>query len=369
MILLLLIGSAIFYQMFIAFEIDVFPNGRPGLDNYNVMVKMIDDYNYEMNETEFEHLKNIYIEKSVEADNFLRTNKDFNDAGIQSYDDYLNRNDKSFSEEQSKKINDVTWNYLRKDEGTIFWELQEIASIIELYEGRDDYTSVELDGEKYQKRINEIISKNENESIFPKLVFDNYNNLIRYFGVCIIIGVAFMLTPLFLKDKKDNITYLQYSSKHGRKLFKSKLIAGIISALIITSIELVMCFVLYSGNNTDMFFGSNINSVFNSSFWFNITFIQYIILTVICIYIISIITAIISMFISNKTNSYISSIGIQVPVLFIIGGLTAGLLVNKLFILYTPKYLALSIYLIFIAVTIMIAKYSIKKERIVDINN
>ena len=72
---------------------------------------------------------------------------------------------------------------------------------------------------------------------------------------------------------------------------------------------------------------------------------------------------------TNKVNNYISSIGIQVPTLFIIGGLTVGILLNNLFILYMPKYLALVIYLTLAIIAVIITKNSTKKERIVDVNN
>lgn len=369
MVGLLMIGSVIFYQMFMSFEIEKFPNGRPNLDDYNIIVQMIEDYGYEMDETELSHFKNVYKEKISEADEFLSNNKDFNEVGVYSYEDYLNIGEKSFSEEGNHEFQDIRWDYLRRAEGTIFWELQQFPNLIEFYENRDEYYRVDLDGKKYEQRINEIIEKNENESIFTNIVFDNYNNLISHLGLCIVIGITFMLTPLFLRDKKDKVDYLQYSSKHGRKLFKSKLVAGLTSALIITTIELIIFFIIYRGNNTAMFFGSNINSVFNYVFWFSLTFIQYIIITVVAIYIISIITAFMAMFVSSKVNSYIAGIGVQVPTLFVIGGLTIGILLNKLFLMYFPKYLALFIYLALITIAVTITVVAIKKERIADINN
>ena len=118
-----------------------------------------------------------------------------------------------------------------------------------------------------------------------------------------------------------------------------------------------------------MFFKSNINSVFNDEFWVNITFIQYIGLTVVGIYVIGVITAFISMFISSKANTYIASIGMQVLSLFIIVGLTVTILLNALFIIYIPKYLAFIIYLALIVITVLIIITSSKKEKITDINN
>lgn len=176
-----------------------------------------------------------------------------------------------------------------------------------------------------------------------------------------------MLTPLFLQDKKDKIMHLQYSNKYGRNLFKTKLVAGIITALIITTIELIICLILYSSNNTNMFFKSNINSVFNNCFRFSLTFYLYIILTIVATYIISIIVSFISMFISSNSNSYITSIGIQIPVLFITCLLTSKLLVNNLFVLYMPLYLLIFTYVILISVTMILIIKRIRKEHYLDI--
>lgn len=369
MVCLLLLGSAIIYEIFISFEIDYFPNGRPVLDEYNIGTQMIHNYGHGMDETEFEDFKNIYEEKLKEVDQFLSSNQDFNEVGVYSYKDYKEVQERSFFEETNQEFEEVKWDYLGRDEGTIFWELQTIPNMIELYEERNNVELMGFERQKYEKRINEIIEHNENQSILPYMVFNNYNNIIKYFGACIVIGIAFMLTPLFLRDRKEKVEYLQYSSEHGRVLYKSKLIAGLISALIIATVELVICFMLYRSNNTSMFFGSNINSAFNTSFWFNLTFLQYIILTVVSIYIISIIMAFISMFVSGKVHSYITGIGVQVPTLFILCGLTEGVLLNYMFSMSMPKYLVFAIYFVLIIITVAIMVAAIRKERIVDVTN
>ena len=55
----------------LSFEIDYFPNGRPVLDEYN----MIYDYGHGMDETEFEDFKNIYEEKLKEVDQWPALSK------------------------------------------------------------------------------------------------------------------------------------------------------------------------------------------------------------------------------------------------------------------------------------------------------
>lgn len=365
---ILILGSILFYQMFISFDINVFPNGRPALDLYNITVQMVKDYGNEMDQIEFQHFKNIYEEKLATADKFFSNNTDFNEVGVYSYNDYETLDNKYYNDDKNNRFNDITWDYLiNKDEGTLLWELQTYPNLIEFYERRDNTITSNFRGNHQQKRINEIIKNNENESILPNLVFDNYNKIICNFSICIILGISFMLTPLFLQDKKDKIMHLQYSNKYGRNLFKTKLIAGIITALIITTLELIICLILYSSNNTNMFFKSNINSVFNTCFRFSLTFFQYIILTIVATYIINIIVSFISMFISSNCNNYITSIGIQIPVLFITCLLTAKLLVNNLFVLYIPLYLLIFTYVILISVTIILIIKRIRKEQYLDI--
>lgn len=131
--------------------------------------------------------------------------------------------------------------------------------------------------------------------------------------------------------------------------------------------EVVVYSILYSTNNTSMFFKSNINSIFNNQFWFSMTFIQYIILTVVCVYILSMITAFISMFVSRKVSNYVVGIEVQVPIVFILGQLTVRLLLNNLTFMYDPKYLALGVYIILIIVVVALVYKCSKKEIIKDI--
>ena len=369
----LLIGTFLIYNLVMSFDIEVFPNGNPDTNIYNITVKMIEDYGQEMDEEEFLDFQKIYEEKLLEADKFLSNNKDFNKFGIYSYEDYLNKRGGKF-DEPNEDLETVVWDNLLSSSGDIFWELQVMPGYIERYKNKDmvGQLSKEMDStfernKNSEERLVEISENEENKSIFPRMVLENYIRLIKGFTVSIIIGIAFVLTPIFLKDKRDKVDQIQYSSKIGRGLFKKKLVAGFISAMIITTVELGICMILYSTNNTSMFFKSNINSVYNNEYWFSMTFIQYIILTVVCVYILSIITAFISMFISSKVRSYVAALGAQVPTIFALCGLTLSLLMDNLTIIYKSKYLWILAYLFLIIIAGTLIIYAVKKERLKDI--
>ena len=130
-----------------------------------------------------------------------------------------------------------------------------------------------------------------------------------------------MITPIYLRDNKDRINYLQYTSRIGRNIFKKKIAAGILASFIMVTLQLICFFSLYSTNNTSMFFNSNINSIYNSIIsWYDLTFIQYISLTVMGIYILALVFTLVSMLVSSIGQNYITVIGIQLPT-----GDTAGM--------------------------------------------
>lgn len=369
MLCFLIIGSFVFYEVFIAFHVKVFPNGILETNEYNIMVEMINNYGNEMNSKEFEDFKAIYKEMIIKADGFLSNNKDFNELGIYSYEDYLNISNMHGYDDFQKKAFSLKQDYLESEEGKILLNLHSFEYIIWCYEDKEDYTKVSLDEAKYKIRTDEINRNKENESIISRVVFDNYNDLIIRFGVAISMAIAFMLTPIFLRDRKEKLEYIQYSSKCGRNLFKVKLRAGFISAFIITTIGIISLLLLYSLNNTSMFFKSNINSAFNRSYWLNLSFVEYIILTVVCTYIISSIVAFTTMFISRQAKDYVEAMELQGLVLSIIIILNIILLINKVFVMYLPKYLVISVYLFLTIVTLITTIRIGKKEKIKDVDN
>lgn len=101
--------------------------------------------------------------------------------------------------------------------------------------------------------------------------------------------------------------------------------------------------------------------------WYDITFGQYIILTVILTYIISIIASIITIYVSSITNTYISAIGIQIPIFFIFGYWLKDTGISYLTNMNDPKYIMHITYVVLILISSVMIIRRIKKEKIADI--
>ncbi|HBN28140.1 MAG TPA: hypothetical protein DD421_03780, partial [Clostridiaceae bacterium] len=101
--------------------------------------------------------------------------------------------------------------------------------------------------------------------------------------------------------------------------------------------------------------------------WYDMTFIQYIIMTVAGIYVLSFAVTLIAAFVSSKASNYMTAIGISVPILFAIGWLSDSLLINQLEVIYIPKMLAPIGYIVLITISIVLIAMGWRKEKGTDI--
>ncbi|MBU3127224.1 hypothetical protein [Clostridium tagluense] len=348
MVIMIMFISLIMYYLFISFDFKYFPNGRPEKDNYKISIQMLKDYGTSMDKKEFINFKELYNKQIQEVDKYLKATPEFASAGINTYKKFkgIDRNNEKLGKLHDKAVfeNNVD----------IFWELQARENIIEEYEEINGNVDRNLNKNQI-KRYNEIVKNDSITSILPYFVFENYNNLIKNVAMLIVLSIIFMISPIYIKDSINKVNYLQYTSKTGRKIFKNKLISALMSSFIIISIHLACFFMLYSHNEVGMFLNSSINSVFNNTLsWYNINFVQYIALTIIAIYVLGFAVTLIVTFISRIAPNYITLIGVQVPITFIIITMSSKYLMDRLTNIWFPKYFLPLAYFILVSIGLIL---------------
>jgi hypothetical protein len=318
-----------------------------------------------MDEEEFEDFKIKYEKAKKEADKYIQSREDFRELGIMNYNELIYMNENNTTNKEFEKLHvDVFFERVID----VFWELPYREKYIKAYENRGEFMLNGVENEKQEARIRDILEKGIETSVFTNVVFSNYNELIKPVAITILLGVMFMITPIYIRDNKDKINYLQYTSKTGRNIFKKKMIAGLLGVLIITTLQFICFFMLYSSNNVSMFYNCNINSINNiMASWYDLTFIQYIILTVVGIYILAFVFALISMVISSIGQNYITLIGIQLPIALF----TFTILLRYLLLYITdidyPKYFWAIAYITLILIGTISMMIRWRKERKMDI--
>ncbi|MBW6410792.1 hypothetical protein [Clostridium weizhouense] len=373
-IVVLLLINVVIYFLFIEFDISIFPNGRPQMDSYRISVKMINEKGNNLKDNDINYLYNMKEDMIKEADNYLKNNEKAKELNIKDYASFKEESSKQdkVSEEFDKLYSDIMF----KEGVNVFWELEVIDNDIDHFKYKENEFKF-LQGKTYEKRINEIRKNNSKNSILPWFVFENYNNIIINTSIAVIISIIFMIAPIFTRDKNIALELLQYTSKTGRELYKDKIKAAILATNILITIQLGILFLLFITRpyTVNIFYNSNINSCFSGNlFWFDITFLQYIILTIILLYIIGIIVTLITCIISVNISSYIQLIVALTPISVVLIYITQSLILDRVGFIYRFKYkLAIFKYrvpilILLLALTsIMLIVRRYKKEKNIDI--
>jgi len=334
MLLIVFLANLILYFLLIEFHITNFPNGRPSRDLYNIGVEMIDKYGTYMDEKEIENFINVYKAKVKEADAFLQSRKEFVDAHLDSYEKLRHL---EFGDERMELSNQIMFD----ENVDLFWKLQAREYIMEEIQTRETYLASYLNEAKgaQKERYQELLERGRH-GLYPSEAMSNYQDFISNVAIAIIISVIIIISPIFIKDRTSQMLELQYTTKKGRALFKTKVAAGVMAAIIVMTVLFAIYFSLYSLNHTSMFFNLPIYLFTWFEFWYDVTFFQYIVITVLAIYILGMVFALFSMFFSNRMANYVSLIGIQIPFIIALIAVLIPYLVRRLMDLDIPKWIA-----------------------------
>lgn len=362
----LVIGLFIIQFLFISFHIEYFPNGGMKY-NYDVHVDMVKKYGNTIDDNEIKDFQRFKAEKLQEADNYLQSNEDFIKSDIDTYEKFSNIDGRN--EEASKLMNEVMFEENKR----LFWELQELRDIDVRYLDRSKSLEVnyrDLQGkrdESVDKRINYLLENNKYNSTMPYMVFENYNDLLKGFTLAIVFSIIVLLCSIFVGDSSKEIDNIQYTCKIGRNIFRKKIISGIVASLSVTTIGIITMLVVYRQNNTSMFLNCDLNGPYNFIFWFDMTFKQYIILTIGFMYIIGVVTALISMFISSMSKLVVASVVIHIVVGVVLIKLIFRLIQRNIQMFSYFMYFEIGILVLLIVGSILAVIFKGRKERKLDI--
>lgn len=363
-ILLLVLVSAIFYQLFIMFDFEVFPNGRPAGDTFKVGEEMIVKYGQFMDEKEFKDFKEVYVQRVEDATAYLQSQPEMEAAGMGSYEEFKNAD-----LDQDQKKSELHSKVMFEDGVDVMWELQAREYLIDLYEQTEWFGSrgIELT-EEQSDHVEALLTNGKAYAIFLQEVFENYKTLSGNLAILIFISIMIVVTPLYMADRRNKMNLLQYSTKVGRTLFYKKLVAAFIAVVTVITVQLAVFFYLYRGNDTGQFLDKKVSSVFSFFVsWWDLTFLQYILLTVMSMYIMGIAVLLLVAFISSAAPNYMTNIGLQIPLAAIFIAIGIDYLIKDLTSIHLPKaFLPVSLgMLLALSGGIFLLKW--RKERIADV--
>jgi len=125
----------------------------------------------------------------------------------------------------------------------LFWELEAREYLIEVfYEKKTerDFESYTDNPNKQQNARFHEIKEKEKYQIYPDVAFTNFKTFFSYVAVIVIFSVVLAISPIFINDRSWQLLDLQYTTKKGRNLYKTKIAAGLIAAFLVITMLLII---------------------------------------------------------------------------------------------------------------------------------
>lgn len=347
---LIVFVNVLLYLILFEFHIEYFPNGRPAGDTFTIEQQIIPKYGADIAEEEYKDIVATYEKEVEKANTFLENDPNAIAVGMTTYEAFQNydREDEAKSEYRDS----ITF---RSNED-FPWVLQAWESLIESYNyriislEREIETSTGMRQQRFKQLLNE-----EKYDFYSSVVLHNFTEIKRYIAIIVFISIAILISPVFLRDQLTTVVPLQYSSKKGRNLYRTKWLAGLVSTMLLTVGLLAFYLALYASNNTSSHFNLPLYSLGWNVSWYDMTFFQYIILSVVAIFVSAMLLGVLSMAISTLVHNTIVLVGIQIVVMF---GMIAGVstyMIADIISIWHPKWLVPTGYiLLFVFIPILV---------------
>lgn len=366
-VFVLCIISFVMYYMFISSQINLFPNGRQEEDIYIIAKGIIKQKGNHLEDEDLGYLKNLELNLKKDADNYLKENEYAKDLGADSYDKFQEFN--SNLKGEVKKLDELSNNISFKEIEESLSKIQSMKYLINNFENKDNNSYIESGAQK--DRLTKINKTKVNNDILPGFIFSNYNSFIINSTLLVIVSIIFILGSIFTKDEVVNMEVLQYTTRRGRRLYKDKIAAVLISAFIMVTLELSILFTLFltRQNTVELFYNSNINSCFKyGANWFDLTLLQYIILSIIIVYTLAFALALIISYVSRKSHRYITFTGISLLIVIVLSKIiTSNAIMLGIGSIDIPKFLVFEFIsaILLIGIVFLVIRY--KKEKLLDV--
>lgn len=361
-ILLIVFVNILLFKLLVEFNLTNFPNGRPAGDMFKIEQQLIKKYGTTIDAKEFTEIQRSYRQQVAAATKYLANDPEAVAVGFDTYEKF---NDYDHDNQEKNDFNSKLFFENKLD---FPWVLQSYETYIDGYKNEKTFLKRDIQeatGAK-KERLEKLLKEND-PVFYSSIVLKNFQAVIVAISITVFLSILLLISPIFIRDLRSNIIPLQYSSKVGRKIFSIKWLAGFVSSFLLAAVLLSLYIWLYRANHTESHFQLHINAMDAQYSWYDPTFLQYIILSVVLAFVFAVLLGVLTMAISTIAKNIIALIGIQIIVAFImIAGVATFVIQNMISINYTVYFMPLSL-LLFVLLTLFATYFAWQREKKRDI--
>lgn len=292
-VFILLCGGLWLYPFRVLYPGSQFPDYET-----RIAAEMEEKYGTLIDDREWEAFKQDREGKIAEADAYIQADPLFAAANLDTYERYMKRG--QMANGGTLELDAHVRSGTEKER---FEELRTENELIARYE--DDYLWTIGPGtlwmnEAEEQRLKEIEAR-EGVSVLPSSVFYDYasSGILYRFAMTAMLTTALLVMHVHIGDRRAGLSELQGTSRIGRsKLLRIKTAAALLTGTLVSAVLLAVLLVAYRFSDAWSLMGADISGRLNFFFMYDLTFLQYILLTYSAVFVLSWISALLTAFYS-----------------------------------------------------------------------
>jgi hypothetical protein len=158
-------------------------------------------------------------------------------------------------------------------------------------------------------------------NLFPGYFHINAESYAALMAIPIVISVGVLLLPTLTRDRKSRMIAMQYSSKSGRRTLRIQFAAGMVSAFVLTAVQIIVYYGIFLISNLEFaeFFNARVFSLvyFSGLQLVNLTFMQFIGIYAAVTLLFSLGVAVLMQFLSLYSRDYVPLLLKALPIVFV----------------------------------------------------
>lgn len=321
---ILLLGL-IYYYMFPSFYIEYFSNGPSAQVEFDLSVEWVAQYGPTLEPEERAELDSRLTEELAKFNRRLEEIPEAAEAGITDYESFRTAS-------QTEENTQLMWDI--RDE-TNCYTIEKIQQMMELSNLQRDYLGQPEFFKYYtpKEQAQMLAVDSWPKSLLSSSVMDSTECYLKYLAQWTVISVILLLSPTLVRDRLRRMRFIQWSSRRGRRVLHTQLAAGLISALLLSVVNVTAYAIPFLSQGPlalkDCPLG---NSVWGSGTpWFNWTYGQYLTVLTGMVLALGLGVGAVTLFLSRFSDNYVSMLLKVFPLFVVMGGFFATWVIGGAF--------------------------------------
>lgn len=330
---ILLLG-AVYYWMFPEFYIEYFCNGPASQAQFQLASEWVEKYGPTLEPEERAELDGQLEEEIGKFDQQIAAIPEAAAVGLTDYEtfdqfreDYYSGTAASGGEADMDRESLVHRVY----GGTNWYVIEEIQYTMRLYDTQEEHSALVISGRRAEGQPEAMVHREEQlaeperaHGLLPTPVQESTREYGRDLAVWCVLSIVLLLCPTLVRDRLRRTRAMQWTSRRGRSILTTQMVAAMFSALVLTVVNLVVYAIPFLAQEPLRFRTCGLGGIWEwGSPWFDWTYGTYLVVLVGLILALSLAAAGLTVFLSQYSGSYIAMLLKALP-LFVAVGVVLG---------------------------------------------